>query len=176
MKTTIAAAAAVAILIAAPSRAQYSAPAGVQRLEVAETVNVDKVALAATRRDTVDTCPTVSIGKGIAGSVAGGVVGAYLGIVAGAASAQGCTTDMCGFGPALLGFAVGESIGVALGAHIGAGGRGNVALSSLASFGILVTGSVLAASVSQIGAGAGTLAIPLVPVLQIAAALALESR
>lgn len=110
------------------------------------------------------------------GGTLGGVVGTFVGMYAGAMSAQGCHGEECGLMSALLGAAVGESIGVGLGAHVGSGSRHheNIVLTSLTSAGILVGG--LAAGVGLGQMGVGEIMIPVIPALQLAAALAIESH
>lgn len=168
--TRAVAAASLTILFALPSaaRAQYAAPAGVQRLEV-----VHDVPAPARQRDTIEVRHKVNTLGAAAGGVFGAMAGAAVGTVAGAAAAQGCHGEFCGLGPALLGFAIGEPLGLAVGTHVGSGGHGNVPVTALSAFLILVGGAVAGA---KVGAGVGPAMAVVTPVIQIAAAVALAGR
>jgi hypothetical protein len=106
-------------------------------------------------------------GRAIGGGLALGLVGAVGGSLVGAATASGCKGEYCALGPVALGLAIGESVGVALGTHLGSGGHGGVGTAMLVSTAIGITG-VFAAAAS------GGIALPLVPVVQIATVLAME--
>lgn len=107
----------------------------------------------------------------IGGGIAGGAVGMFAGFYAGAATAEGCVGEDCGLYSALLGAALGEAIGVGLGAHLGSRSpnHGNLVLTSLTSVGIGLIGGLLAVPM-------GPAALVVVPVSQLAAAWAIESR
>jgi hypothetical protein len=122
-------------------------------------------------RDTTISRPEINVVGGIVGGVLGGVAGAALGTMIGASTASGCREEFCAFGPALVGFGLGEPIGVAMGTHIGARGRGDVAGTALSSIGILIGGLLVAAAAPR---GTPALALVLIPAAQIATALAFE--
>ena len=167
MKSAIALASVILTsVLALPSGAQYRAPAGVQRLELTTRVESSMVA---GRRDTTENRPEINAVGGVIGGLLGGAGGAFAGTMIGAYSAAGCQGEYCQFGPALLGFGLGESIGLAVGAHLGARGRGDVTLSALTSVGIMVGGVLVSAAV-----GEGMITLPLVPLVQLAATLAME--
>ena len=115
--------------------------------------------------------PFLSWGK-VGGAVVGGGVGFFGGMLAGVAVAHTgrCTGEDCSLGRALVGAAVGEVVGVAGGAHVGSGGRGNLAVAVLSSAAIGTTG-ILAL---HHPAGAAPVILLAIPVLQLAAVLALE--
>lgn len=85
--------------------------------------------------------------------------------------ARGCHEDLCGPVQAAFAGLVGESLGLAIGAHLGSGSTSGdrLILSSLTSVGIM-TGGVLASLAG------GVVVLPLTPVLQLAAAYAIESH
>jgi hypothetical protein len=156
----------LATLLAAPSEAQYVAPAGVQRLELP----VDRENGRATaRRDTVEgqMDPVLGLVGGVIGAASGALIGGMFGGVA----ASGCTGELCHLGSVAIGVGLGESFGLALGTHLGAGGRGNVALSALSSFGILFGGVLVGVSAPR---GTPAIALTIIPVIQLVAALAIE--
>lgn len=107
----------------------------------------------------------------IAGGIAGGAIGFVAGMYAGAATAEGCNGEDCGLYPAILGAALGEAIGLGLGAHLGSRSpnHGNIVLTSLTSVAIGLVGGMLAVPM-------GPAALAVVPVGQLAAAWAIESR
>jgi hypothetical protein len=154
-------------VLSAPSVAQYRTPVGAQRLE--RSAGLEPSA-PMQRHDSLGRTE-INVGAGIAGGVLGGVGGAFLGTVIGASSASGCQGEYCAFGPALLGFGLGEAIGLAAGTHLGARGSGNVALSALTSVGILVGGLLVAAAAPP---GTPAIGLTLIPAAQLAAALAME--
>ncbi|MFL5605798.1 MAG: hypothetical protein ACJ8AD_05070 [Gemmatimonadaceae bacterium] len=168
MKTSIAVAGvALASVLSTAGGAQYRAPAGVQRLEL----SVGSEPTGATRYDTTVAPHEISIVGGLIGGLLGGVGGAFLGTVIGASSARGCQGEYCAFGPAIIGFALGEPIGLAIGTHLGARGRGNVAATAISSIGILVGGLVVAGAAPR---GTPPVAIALIPAAQLVMALAME--
>ena len=109
---------------------------------------------------------------GVGGGIVGGTVGIFGGMLAGVALAHigTCAGEDCSLGSALAGAAVGEAIGVAVGAHIGSAGRGNLALAALTSVGIGAAGALALRHPS----GAAPAIVVAIPVLQLAAVLALE--
>lgn len=109
---------------------------------------------------------------GVGGSVAGGTVGVFGGLLAGVAVAHThkCAGEDCSMGQALVGAALGEAIGVAVGAHLGSARRGNLALAVLTSVGIGAAGAL---ALSHPSGAAPAIAVA-IPVLQLAAVLALE--
>ena len=157
----------VATLLSVPSEAQHRAPVGVQRLALSEGFEPSTAA----RRDTAEGRSEINVVGGIVGGLLGAAGGAFVGTMVGASSASGCRGEYCAWGPALLGFGLGESIGLALGAHLGARGRGNVAMTAISSVGILVGGLVVAGAVPR---GTPGVAITLIPAAQLAMALAME--
>lgn len=154
--STAAACAGALLLLALPSAAQRSEPAGVQRAEVS---GVEASTPVPTRRDTVTDAAGIRVIHGVVGGLLGAVGGAFIGGVI------GMTTESEPGTLFMLG--VGQSIGVAVGTHEGTRGRGNVALSALASFGILL---VTARNVHVSSPALYTV----VPALQVATALAIE--
>ena len=121
------------------------------------------------QRDTVETRAGINAVGGVIGGLLGGVGGALAGTMIAVQSSSGCKAEYCQLGPALLGFGLGESIGLAVGTHLGARGRGDVALSALTSMGIMVGGVLVSVAV-----GEGRMALPLIPLAQLAAALSME--
>lgn len=109
---------------------------------------------------------------GVGGSVVGGTAGVFGGMLAGVVFAHTgqCSGEDCSLGRALAGAAVGEAIGVALGAHRGSARRGNLALAMLTSVGIAGAGALALTQPS----GASPAIVVAIPVLQLAAVLALE--
>jgi hypothetical protein len=116
----------------------------------------------------------------------GGVVGVFGGLYGGAMAGIGIEhalnprcdhEEYCGLAGLILGPMVGEPLGVALGVHLAGGSRGNVAVSYLASTGILIGGLLLGSAMNR-GNGCrdcGTYAVVIgVPVAQIAASIAIE--
>jgi hypothetical protein len=156
----------LASVLSVPSGAQYRAPAGVQRLEL--SVGFDRSS-ANGHRDTTENRPGIDAVGGVIGGLLGGAGGALAGTMIGARVAAGCREELCQLGPALLGFGIGESIGLAVGTHFGARGRGDVALTALTSVGIMVGGMLV-----SVAAGEPLIALPLVPMAQLAALLAME--
>ena len=112
----------------------------------------------------------------IVGGTVGGVVGVFLGAFVAEGISKGCQGEDCGLLNAILGVGIGEALGVGIGAHVGSGSHelDRLLLTSLTSVGILVGGTVVGAGLSH--AGVGAIMIPLTPALQLAAALAIESR
>lgn len=162
---TAVARAGILLVFAAPAEAQRSVPTGVQRFQ---TFSQAERAPAAARRDTVEQERAWEPLGAVAGGVLGAGVGGFVGAMIGAAVAEGCSERYCGLVGAVMGFGVGEPIGVALGTHFGGRGRGNVMLTTLTSFGILVAGL-------YVGGGSSPSAVA-IPALQIAAAMAIERR
>jgi hypothetical protein len=109
---------------------------------------------------------------GVGGAALGGTVGVFGGMLAGVALAHThkCAGEDCSLGQALVGAAVGEAIGVAVGAHLGSARRGNLALAALTSVGISAAGALALRNPS----GAAPAIVVAIPVLQLAAVLALE--
>ena len=109
---------------------------------------------------------------GLGGGILGGTVGVFGGLLAGVALGHvgTCAGDDCSLGAALTGAAVGEAIGVAAGAHVGSSGRGNLPLAMLTSVAIAATGALALTHPS----GASPALVVAIPVLQLAAVLALE--
>ena len=161
---------------AVPGHAQFVSPSAV--------VAVQGVALPAWRRDTVPDrqreLPKRSINRvnTVLGGALGGVGGTLLGLAIARQTSQGCHDDYCGLGPALLGAALGETIGIAVGAHVGSGATGSekVVQTTLASLGILIGGAFAGAGLASLHGGFGEIMLPLTPVLQLAAAVLIESR
>jgi hypothetical protein len=154
--------------LSVPSEAQYRAPVGVERLALSEGF---EPGAAAARRDTAEGRSEINAVGGIVGGLIGAAGGAFVGAMVGASSASGCHGEYCAWGPALIGFGLGESIGLAIGTHLGASGRGNVAGTAISSFGILVGGLVVAGAAPR---GTPAVAIALIPAAQLAVALAME--
>jgi hypothetical protein len=151
------------LLPAAPTEAQRSSPAGAQPLQLTPGTRQ-----TAPPRDSADLGQRWRPLHGVLGGVVGGLAGGYAGAMAGLGAAQGCQGEYCAYTSLALGFAVGESLGVALGTHVGARGKGDVMMSTLTSFGILVGGLV------TLGGLGGEDLLVVLPALQIAAALAME--
>jgi hypothetical protein len=176
MRIPIAAMSALQLSLAAvPSRAQHIAPVAVRPLAAASAVRFD--------RDTISTADTLAgarreaseVGT-VIGGVIGGVGGTFIGLAIASRTNMNCHGDFCGIGEALIGFSLGEPLGLALGAHLGSRSAHpeNILKTSLASAGILVGGALAAAMLSQTGGSA--IMIPLTPVFQLAAAVAIESH
>jgi len=109
---------------------------------------------------------------GVGGGIVGGTVGIFGGMLAGVALAHvgTCAGEDCSLGSALAGAAVGEMIGLAVGAHVGSASRGNLVVSALTSVGIGAAGAL---ALRRPGGAAPAIALA-IPVLQLAAVLALE--
>jgi len=109
---------------------------------------------------------------GVGGGIVGGTVGIFGGMLAGVALVHigTCAGEDCSLGTALAGAVVGEAVGVAVGAHVGSAGRGNLAVSVLTSAGICAAGALALRHPS----GAAPAIVVAIPVLQLAAVLALE--
>ena len=112
------------------------------------------------------------------GGVLGGVGGTLLGLAIARQTSKGCHGELCGLGEALLSATLGETIGLAVGAHLGSGATGSekVLQTTLSSLGILIGGVFAGAGLSGLNGGLGEIMLPLTPVLQLAAAVLIESR
>ena len=168
-------------LLTMPGRAQYLTPVAARQLHLADPGSIPDMTRAASDvAPPADTLPAVRRAGSPMGTIVGGVIGgaagALLGVAIAAQSTQGCQGEYCGFGEALLGFALGESVGLGVGAHIGSGSRrpGNLALTTVTSVGILMGGAFMAVGLSQ--NGASVVMLPLTPALQLVAAVAIECR
>ena len=160
-------------LAALPAGAQQLAPAAVRAADNTTSVgassfSADTTALSgnsAPAHEPIHTTGTV------VGGLIGGGGGLVVGVLVGAQLARGCHGELCGLSEAAFGGLVGESLGLAIGAHLGSGSTSGdrLILSSLTSVGI-VTGGVLASLAG------GVVVLPLTPVLQLAAAYAIESH
>jgi hypothetical protein len=159
------------VVVAPSCEAQHLAPVGVRWVDAmpaADTVPVNAAALPDSTRE-----PINRVG-GVVGGVLGGALGALAGIALGVHQSQGCSEEFCDIASGIVGFAIGEPIGVAVGTHFGARGHGNVLLSSITSFGLLVVGGVVTAGANQLAPPLGLLTAVAVLTLQIMAALAIE--
>jgi hypothetical protein len=170
-------------LLALPSGAQRVAPVAL-RLSDAGPLVVEGGAgaplVGPSLRAVADTVPepireTSTMGT-IVGGVIGGAAGTVLGAMIGASANNGCQGDLCGLEGALLGVLIGEPLGLGIGAHLGSRSRRHehIAMTSLASVGILVGGVLAGVGLSN--AGVGGIMVPLTPVLQLATAVAIEGR
>jgi hypothetical protein len=161
------------LLAGVPCRAQYLAPVAVRRLATAAATHQARD-VAASRDTLADGRREISRVGAIVGGVAGGVAGAYVGLEIAANATRNCRGEFCGFGEALLGLGLGESIGLAVGAHVGSRSdrHENIFITSLASAGILVAGTYAGVMLGP----AGEIMVPLTPMLQLAAAVAIESH
>jgi Na+/H+ antiporter NhaA len=112
------------------------------------------------------------------GGFAGGAVGTVLGMAIGAAVSQGCHGEFCELPGIVLGMSLGESIGLATGANIASRSHRpeRIVLTSLASVGILAGGAFASKSLSRRNVNAGAIMTPIIPALQLAAAVAIESH
>lgn len=161
-------------LAALPSEAQRLAPVALRGSDAPMmTVSPVSVSPFVARRDT-QPAPSRTINPvgGVIGGVLGGVVGTFAGAFLGSATAEGCQGEDCGLLNVIIGAGIGESIGIGLGAHVGSGSQRheNILLTSLTSASILVGGTLLGAAMNN----AGVVMLPLTPVLQLAATLAIE--
>ncbi len=107
---------------------------------------------------------------GALGGAVGLVSGAFVGAVAGDVLSRGGCYSECGFGWMILGAYAGEIVGIATGVHIANAGRGSYPLALLTS-----TGAGLVAAVAVVGTVGDNYAL-LIPVVQIAAVIAVERR
>lgn len=141
---------------------------------VMERTDVPGVAYAAVPRDTMPAPRPLSRTGAILGGIGGGALGAVVGTLAGAATAEGCHGEFCGFENAAIGLVLGESLGLAVGAHLGSGSadHGKIMMTTLTSAAILVGGTLAGAGMQQ----AGVVMIPLTPALQLAATWSIESH
>ena len=165
----------LSVACASRGHAQYVSPSAVQAVHTdAMPSHLDTME---TRRPEV---PKRSINRvnTVFGGAVGGVGGTLLGLAIARQTSQGCHGELCGLGDALIGFTLGETIGVAVGAHLasGATGSGKVLQTTLASLGILVGGAFAGAGLSSLNSGLGEIMLPLTPVLQLAAAVWIESH
>lgn len=120
--------------------------------------------------------PTISSDGALAGGVLGGLIGGVAGVYLGAASRKGCHGDFCALDGALLGIMIGEPLGLAIGSHIGSGSprHDHIVLTTAASAAILVGGALVGVGLGQTVGPVGLFMIPIVPALQLAAAVAIE--
>ncbi len=153
-------------LITAPSAAQVLAPVAPTGRS-AQTTGVSTDSLPHPARAAAMT--PADIRRGFVGGVLGSVAGAIAGAAAGSLLARksGCVGEYCGLF-ALAGGTLGEPVGLAVGAHLGSGGRASMALTTLVSTAIAVTGSILA------GASGAPITLALVPAIQLFAVMSLE--
>jgi hypothetical protein len=150
----------LALLLAPPSEAQQLAP-------------------VVSRRDCLPTPRReISAVGTILGGIGGGVVGTFAGFAIGAASAHGCRGEECQLSGALLGGVIGESLGLAVGSHLGSRSsqHEHIVVTALTSTVIFVGGTMLGIGLGKFNNGMGAVIVPLTPALQLAAALAIESR
>jgi hypothetical protein len=174
----------LSVAAAMPSEAQRLAPLApvaynaAHELDVAAATVVERVdaplAVRAAPRDTLPARRELSRTGAMIGGIGGAVVGAFAGVAIGAGSAEGCHGEDCGLVQAVLGFALGESLGLAVGTHLGSRSteHSNIILTTLTSTAILVGGTFIGAGMQQ----AGVVMVPLTPVMQLAAAWAIESH
>lgn len=165
-------------LAALPSEAQRLAPVAARGMNASMSNDAPKpVSPLVARRDTLLSPPrTMNPVGAVIGGVLGGVVGTFAGAFIGAATAEGCHGEECGLWNAIIGAGIGESIGVGLGTHVGSRSQRheNIVLTSLTSASILVGG--FAAGIGMGKMGVGGIMIPLTPAVQLAVAMAIESR
>jgi hypothetical protein len=169
----------LALLFLAPasSPAQYPEPAAVRRLDADPVTTASASPLLRPREDT-STLPRETSGPipTLVGGFVGGVTGFVVGMAIAGRTARGCRGEFCGLGDYLLGITIGESVGLATGAHIASRSRRHehIIMTTLSSAGILVGGGFVAAALGQWGLA--PIMIPMVPVLQLAAAAMIESH
>ena len=161
---------------AVPGHAQFVSPSAV--------VAVQGVAIPALRRDAVPDQQrelpkrSINLVNTVLGGALGGGGGTLLGVAISGQMSQGCHGELCGLGPLLLGATLGETIGIAVGAHVGSSATGSemVVQTTLASLGILIGGAFAGAGLAGLHGGFGEIMLPLTPVLQLAAAVLIESH
>lgn len=165
-------------LAALPSEAQRLAPVALGGMEASMMIVAPTpISPFVARRDTLLSPPRTMNPVGAAvGGVLGGVLGTFAGAYVGGLTAAGCQGEDCGLLGVILGAGIGESIGVGLGTHVGSGSQRheNIVLTSLTSASILVGG--VAAGIGMGKLGVGGIMIPLTPAVQLAVAMAIESR
>lgn len=149
--------------------AQYATPLGM-RNEARPSAAGESLRAATAMSDTVPVRGRINRTGGVIGGVLGGALGAALGAVVGYQSVGDCIGEDCGLLAGALGLLIGESVGVAAGTHIGARGHGNLLLTSLASFGLGTAGTLIGASIGEVG----VVFLVVVPAGQIATVLAME--
>ena len=162
-----------------PSRAQYLAPALARQLDAEHQAAVSAPPALSTTSDMQEPKRwTDGALQTAVGGFVGGTVGTLVGMAVGAQRAHGCQGDFCGVGAIVLGMSLGESIGLATGANIASRSHRpeRIVLTSLTSAAILVGGAYASAGLSRGNGNAGRIMIPLIPALQLAAAVAIESH
>jgi hypothetical protein len=161
-------------LLSSPSSAQYLAPAVTPQIDADSALSARSSA-----RDTRESNggPRRAIRTAL-GGILGGAAGTAAGMLIAAEATSGCHGEFCGLGQIVLGMSLGESIGLATGANIASGSHKpeHIVLTTLSSAGILIGGAFAAAGLNGLNGNAGSIMIPLIPALQLAAAIAIENH
>jgi hypothetical protein len=173
-------------LLATPSGAQLVRPLALRASDRPPTSDWTGGRLsigAPVASTTGDTAPATARPISVARTITGGLVGGALGMVGGFALGVMASDDCgggedCGLAGGVIGALIGESVGLAIGAHIGARStqHDKMLLTSLASAGIAAGGALAGVGLSEIGGNLGLIMVPLTPVLQLAAVMALEAH
>jgi hypothetical protein len=174
-------------LLAMPSGAQLIAPVALRALDGATPtgdwragrLSTGAPLTAASGDIAATTVQPISPGRTIAGGLVGGALGTVGGFALGVIASDDCNGgEDCGQVGGVVGAVIGESVGLALGAHIGARStqHDKLLLTSLASAGIAAAGALAGVGLSEIGGNLGLIMVPLTPVLQLAAVMAIEGR
>lgn len=166
------------LVAALPGEAQRVEPMAARAADASMMMLVlDRVPMAA--RDTEPAAhPTISSDGVLVGGVLGGLIGGVAGMYLGAAIRDGCQGDFCGLEGAVLGIGIAEPLGLAIGAHLGSGSTRHerILLTAATSAAILVGGTLLGAAAGQAAGPVALVMIPLIPALQVAAAVAIERQ
>lgn len=163
-------------LAALPGEAQRVQPVAARAADASMMLLVpDRGPMAA--RDTEPAAhPTISSDGALVGGVLGALIGGVAGMYIGAAIRDGCHGDFCALEGAVLGIGIAEPLGLAVGAHLGSGSTRHerILLTAATSAGILVGGTLLGVAAGQVAGPVALVMLPLIPALQVAAAVAIE--
>lgn len=166
------------LLYALPSEAQRLAPVAARAADASMMTSVPDRASPAARDTEPEPHRAIRSDGALVGGVLGGLVGGVAGIYLGAASRKGCHGDFCALDGALLGIVIGEPLGLAIGSHLGSRSTRHerVVLTTATSAAILIGGTLVGVGLGQTVGPVGLFMIPLIPALQLAAAVAIESH